>query len=90
MISRRTKETIERIGIVLAMFGLFCLCQPFSFFLYNYGFQILGLGTLIFIFMGFIPVGASINKAIIILTIISAVVVGFTVLSIVLAPLLIR
>lgn len=89
MLSQRTKEITQRIGIVLALFGLFCLCQPFSFSLYNHGFQILGVGTLIFIFVGFIPVGASIKKAILILAIISAVVVGFAVLSIGLAPLLI-
>jgi len=40
----RIKRFMEPLSIVLIVFGIFSLCQPFTFFLYHYGFAFLGGG----------------------------------------------
>jgi disulfide bond formation protein DsbB len=46
---------MEPISIVLIIFGIFSLCQPFTFFLYHYGFAFLGVGTGLYILFSHIP-----------------------------------
>jgi len=47
------KEIIKRYLLVLGggliLFGIVSLCQPFTFFLYHYGFAFLGGGTALYI-----------------------------------------
>ncbi|MGC8849715.1 MAG: hypothetical protein ACP5QI_04495, partial [Candidatus Bathyarchaeia archaeon] len=64
MVSQKTKDTLEKIGIILSMVGLFFIMQPFSMLLYQYGFQILCIGGFIYISMGYIPADAPIPKAV--------------------------
>jgi len=51
----RLKRVMEPISIVLIIFGIFSLCQPFTFFLYHYGFAFLGVGTGLYILFSHIP-----------------------------------
>jgi len=43
------KKHLVSISIGLVLFGIFSLCQPFTFFLYHYGFAFLGGGTALYI-----------------------------------------
>jgi len=47
---------IERLGMVMIVFGLFSLCQPFTIILYQCGFQTVLAGTLAFIIVSHKPV----------------------------------
>ncbi|MGQ9623280.1 MAG: hypothetical protein ACUVTO_07605 [Candidatus Caldatribacteriaceae bacterium] len=51
----RLKKVMEPLSIVLIVFGIFSLCQPFTFFLYHYGFAFLGIGTGLYILFSHIP-----------------------------------
>lgn len=51
----RMKRIMEPLSIVLIVFGIFSLCQPFTFFLYHYGFAFLGVGTGLYILFSHIP-----------------------------------
>lgn len=51
----RVKRFMEPLSIVLIIFGIFSLCQPFTFFLYHYGFAFLGVGTGLYILFSHIP-----------------------------------
>uniref|UniRef100_A0A7V4WL86 Uncharacterized protein n=2 Tax=Candidatus Caldatribacterium TaxID=1454725 RepID=A0A7V4WL86_9BACT len=51
----RIKRFMEPLSIVLIVFGIFSLCQPFTFFLYHYGFAFLGGGTGLYILFSHIP-----------------------------------
>lgn len=51
----RMKRFMEPFSIVLIVFGIFSLCQPFTFFLYHYGFAFLGVGTGLYILFSHIP-----------------------------------
>lgn len=51
----RMKRFMEPLSIVLIIFGIFSLCQPFTFFLYHYGFAFLGVGTGLYILFSHIP-----------------------------------
>lgn len=51
----RVKKLMEPLSIVLIIFGIFSLCQPFTFFLYHYGFAFLGVGTGLYILFSHIP-----------------------------------
>jgi len=46
---------MEPFSIVLIVFGIFSLCQPFTYFLYHYGFAFLGIGTGLYILFSHIP-----------------------------------
>lgn len=37
------------VSVFLILFGIFSLCQPFTFWLYNKGFGFLGIGTILYI-----------------------------------------
>jgi len=47
------KKTLTKYGtpfsIFLILFGIFSLCQPFTFWLYHNGFGFLGIGTILYI-----------------------------------------
>ncbi len=45
------KKHFITISIVLILFGIFSMCQPFTFFLYHYGFAILGAGAALYIIL---------------------------------------
>lgn len=90
MVSQRTKSSLEKVGIALSAFGLFSILQPFSETLYRYGFQILCIGGFLYIVLGYIPAGAPISKAMAITLAIVGILVGFLILGIVIAPLLVR
>lgn len=51
----RLKKFMEPLSIVLIVFGIVSLCQPFVFFLYHYGFAFLGIGTGLYILFSHIP-----------------------------------
>lgn len=51
----RIKRFMEPLSIGLIIFGIFSLCQPFTFFLYHYGFAFLGVGTGLYILFSHIP-----------------------------------
>ncbi len=51
----RLKWFMEPFSIVLIVFGIFSLCQPFTYFLYHYGFAFLGIGTGLYILFSHIP-----------------------------------
>ncbi|MBC7216916.1 MAG: hypothetical protein H5U36_01805 [Candidatus Caldatribacterium sp.] len=51
----RMKRFMEPLSIVLIIFGIFSLCQPFTFFLYHYGFAFLSVGTGLYILFSHIP-----------------------------------
>ncbi len=86
MVSQKTKDRLEKIGIILSIIGLFFIMQPFSMSLYQYGFQILCIGGFIYISMGFVPTNTPIPKATAIILSVLGVVVGFLILGIFLAP----
>lgn len=46
---------VERLGMVMIIFGLFSLCQPFTIVLYKCGFQTVLAGTLAFIIVSHKP-----------------------------------
>lgn len=48
------KKYFESVSIGLILFGIFSLCQPFTFFLYHYGFAFLGGGTALYIIVSHI------------------------------------
>jgi hypothetical protein len=89
MISHKTKDRLEKTGIVLCFAGLFAILQPFSMLLYQYGFQILCIGGFIYVAMGYVPADVRIPKAVVIVLSVLGVVVGFLLLGIVLTPILI-
>jgi len=51
----RIKKFMETLSIILIIFGIFSLCQPFTFFLYHYGFAFLGIGTGLYILFSHLP-----------------------------------
>ncbi|MCD6156388.1 MAG: hypothetical protein J7J32_05045 [Candidatus Atribacteria bacterium] len=51
----RIKKFMEMFSIFLILFGIFSLCQPFTFFLYHYGFAFLGIGTGLYILFSHVP-----------------------------------
>jgi len=85
-ISERAKVWIERGSIILAILGIIFLAQPFSKELFKYGFQLLGLGGLIYIIMGYVPAGSSIKDLVLKAVGVVAVIIGFIVLGIVVVP----
>ncbi|MGA2785616.1 MAG: hypothetical protein ABSF09_13040 [Candidatus Bathyarchaeia archaeon] len=89
MISQKTKDRLEKTGIVLCFAGLFAILQPFSMLLYQYGFQILCIGGFMYVAMGYVPANVRIPKAVVIVLSVLGVVVGFLLLGIVLTPILI-
>lgn len=89
MISQKTKDRLEKTGIVLCFAGLFAILQPFSMLLYQYGFQILCIGGFMYVAMGYVPADVRIPKAVVIVLSVLGVVVGFLLLGIVLTPILI-
>ena len=48
-LGRFNRKYLEPIFMVIAIFGILALCQPFFLALYNYGFAILLTGTIGFI-----------------------------------------
>jgi len=89
MVSQKTKDRLEKIGIGLSFLGLFAILQPFSMLLYQYGFQILCIGGFIYIALGYVPVDTPIPRGTLITLSVLGVVVGFLLLGIVLAPILV-
>jgi len=89
MISQKTKDRLEKTGIVLCFAGLFAILQPFSMLLYQYGFQILCIGGFMYVALGYVPADVRIPKAVVIVLSVLGVVVGFLLLGIVLTPILI-
>lgn len=89
MISQRTKDTVEKVGIGLCFLGLFAILQPFSMLLYQYGFQILCIGGFIYTALGYIQADAPIPKATAIALTVLGVVIGFLLLGIALVPVLV-
>ena len=51
----RIKNFMEAFSIFLILFGIFSLCQPFTFALYHYGFAPLGIGTGLYILFSHLP-----------------------------------
>ena len=51
----RLKKYLEPLSILFIIFGIFSLCQPFTFFLYHYGFAFLGIGTGLYTLFSHIP-----------------------------------
>jgi hypothetical protein len=89
MLSQKTKDRLEKTGIVLSFVGLFAILQPFSMLLYQYGFQVLCIGGFMYVALGYVPANAPIPKAVVLVLSVLAVVVGFLVLGIVLTPILV-
>jgi hypothetical protein len=89
MISQKTKDGLEKTGLVLCFAGLFAILQPFSILLYQYGFQILCIGGFMYVAMGYVPANVRIPKAVLLVLSVLGVVVGFLLLGIVLTPMLI-
>ena len=89
MISQKTKDRLEKTGLVLCFAGLFAILQPFSILLYQYGFQILCIGGFMYVAMGYVPANVRIPKAVLLVLSVLGVVVGFLLLGIVLTPMLI-
>jgi len=52
----KTKLILELISIFMIFFGIFMLCQPFSFGMYQWGFQVCGIGTGLYIVFSHLPV----------------------------------
>lgn len=46
MLSGRFAQVMEALAILLILLGIFCLCQPWSFALYQNGFRFLVAGWL--------------------------------------------
>jgi len=89
MVSQRTKDRLEKIGIALCFVGLFAILQPFSMLLYQYGFQILCIGGFMYIALGYLSANVPIRKAVVIVLSVLGVVVGFLLLGIALTPILV-
>jgi len=89
MISQKTKDRLEKTGLVLCFAGLFAILQPFSMLLYQYGFQILCIGGFMYVAMGYVPANVRIPKAVLLVLSVLGVVLGFLLLGIVLTPMLI-
>ena len=89
MISQKTKDGLEKTGLVLCFAGLFAILQPFSILLYQYGFQILCIGGFMYVAMGYVPANVRIPKAVLLVLSVLGVVVGFLLLGIALTPMLI-
>ena len=89
MISQKTKDRLEKTGLVLCFAGLFAILQPFSILLYQCGFQILCIGGFMYVAMGYVPANVRIPKAVLLVLSVLGVVVGFLLLGIVLTPMLI-
>jgi hypothetical protein len=89
MLSQKTKDRLEKTGIVLSFAGLFAILQPFSMLLYQYGFQVLCIGGFMYVALGYVPANVPIPKAVVLVLSVLAVVVGFLVLGIVLTPILV-
>lgn len=89
MISQKTKDRLEKTGLVLCFAGLFAILQPFSMLLYQYGFQILCIGGFMYVAMGYVPANVRIPKAVLLVLSVLGVVVGFLLLGIALTPMLI-
>lgn len=51
----RWKTFFEPISIGMIIFGIFSLCQPFTFFLYHNSFAFLGIGAALYTFFSHIP-----------------------------------
>jgi len=51
----RLKKIMEPLSVVMIIFGIFSLCQPFTFFLYHYGFAFLGIGAGLYTLFSHIP-----------------------------------
>lgn len=90
MVSQKTKNILERMGIILSLIGLFCMLQPFSMTLYQYGFQLLCIGGILYIILGYIPAGSSTKRIALIVAAVLAVLFGFLILGIILTPILVR
>ncbi|HDN85250.1 MAG TPA: hypothetical protein ENG47_05815 [Candidatus Aerophobetes bacterium] len=45
------KRYLSTVSIILVLFGIFSMCQPFTFWLYHYGFAILGGGAALYIIL---------------------------------------
>lgn len=88
-LTEKWKSIIEKIGITLSFFGLFSILQPISMTLYRYGFQILCLGGIIYIVLGYIPTGAPLKKGLALTLAVLAVLAGFLALGIFVAPILV-
>jgi len=86
VVTARAKLWSEIISIAVAVFGLFCLFQPFTMGLYSVGGIFLCLGGIVFIITGFIPEGAGLKTVIIYSAAVLAVIFGFIALGIILAP----
>jgi len=89
MVSEKTKSRIQNIGILLSLIGISCLWQPFTIELYKYGFQILCIGGALYIFIGFVPAGATTRKSLWTILKVCFVLMAFILLGIVLAPILV-
>jgi hypothetical protein len=89
MLTEKTKDRLEKTGLALCFAGLFAILQPFSILLYQYGFQILCIGGFMYVALGYVPANVRIPKAVVLVLSVLGVVVGFLVLGIVLAPMLV-
>lgn len=47
---------IEKVGVALGIIGLLMMFQPFEKTLLTYGFYLMGIGALIFVLSGYLPV----------------------------------
>jgi len=43
------KRHLTTVSVVLILFGIFSMCQPFTFSLYHWGFAFLGAGAALYI-----------------------------------------
>ena len=61
--SEKTRWTLEVLGMIGIFFGIFMLCQPFSYTMFHWGFQVCGLSTGFYIFVSHLPIrGGGKNK----------------------------
>lgn len=86
VVTPRAKLWTEIISTGIAVFGLFCLFQPFTMSLYSVGGIFLCLGGVVFIITGFIPEGAGLKTVVLYSAIVLGVIFGFIALGILLAP----
>ena len=86
VVTARAKLWAEIISTGVAVFGLFCLFQPFTMTLYSIGGVFLCLGGIAFIITGFIPEGAGLKIVVIYSAAVLAVIFGFIALGILLTP----
>lgn len=89
MVSQRTKDRLEKVGVALCFAGLFAILQPFSMLLYQYGFQILCIGGFTYVALGYVSGDVPVRKAVVIVLSVLGVVVGFLLLGIILTPMLV-